>query len=218
MTLKTRPLAKRLLAPAGALLIGLMSVHAQGGEGGLYGPTAPKGSAFVRAYNAGNSELSVNVGNTTLNDVGPLGSSDFKFLPAGSYSAKVGSQTLPVKLDADQYYTLVDQPGAAPRLVEDPPYKNKQKALVRVQNLTDSKLTLKTADGKTAVVDGVAPQARGEREINPVKVGLALYEGDRKVSDLKPVTLQRGEVVCLYVTSSGGKLSPVWVKRPAAEG
>jgi len=216
--MKTRPLAQRLLAPASALLIGLMAFNAQAGEGGLYGPTAPKGSAFIRAYNAGNSELSVNVGNTALNDVAPLGSSDFKFLPAGSYSAKVGSQTLPVKLDADQYYTLVDQPGAAPRLVEDPPYKNKQKALVRVQNLTDSKLSLKTADGKTAVVDGVAPQARGEREINPVKVGLALYEGDRKVSDLKPVTLQRGEVVCLYVTGSGGKLSPVWVKRPAAEG
>ncbi|WP_263141267.1 alginate O-acetyltransferase AlgF [Pseudomonas sp. RIT-PI-AD] len=218
MTQKTRTTTPRWIAPAGALLIGLMSLHAQAGEGGLYGPTAPKGSAFVRAYNAGNGELSVNVGNTALNDVAPLGSSDFKFLPAGSYSAKVGNQTLPVKLDADHYYTLVDQPGVAPKLVEDPPFKNKQKALVRVQNLTDSKLTLKTADGKTPVVEAVAPQGRGEREINPVKVGLALFDGDRKVSDLKPVTLQRGEVVCLYITGSAGKLSPVWVKRPAAEG
>jgi alginate O-acetyltransferase complex protein AlgF len=48
-----------------------------------------------------------------------------------------------------------------------------------------------------------------------VKVGLALFDGERKVSDLKPVSLQRGEVVCLYITGSGGKLSPVWVKRPA---
>ena len=55
----------------------------------------------------------------------------------------------------------------------------------------------------------------GEREINPVKVGLALFDGDKKVSDLKPVVLERGEVVCLYITGSAGKLSPVWVKRPA---
>lgn len=198
-----------------ALALGVSAFSALADEGGLYGPQAPKGSAFVRAYNAGASELDVSVGNTALNDVAPLGSSDFKFLPAGNYNAQVGSASVPVKLESDRYYTLVSQPGAEPRLVEEPAFKNKQKALLRVQNLSDAKLTLKTADGKTAVVADVAPQGRGEREINPVKVGLALFDGNRKVSDLKPVSLQRGEVVCLYVTGSGGKLSPVWVKRPA---
>ena len=198
-----------------ALALGLGALHAEAGEGGLYAPNAPKGSAFVRAYNAGNSELSVSVGNTDLSDIAPLASSDFSFLPAGSYSAQVGSANLPVQLDADRYYTLVNQPGSAPKLVEEPPFHNKQKALLRVQNLSDSALTLKTADGKTPVVEAVAPNGRGEREINPVKVGLALFDGERKVSDLKPVSLARGEVVCLYVTGSAGKLSPVWVKRPA---
>ncbi|MDH4570909.1 alginate O-acetyltransferase AlgF [Pseudomonas sp. BN414] len=198
-----------------ALVLGLGALHAQADEGGLYGPKAPKGSAFVRAYNAASNELSVNVGNTALTDVPPLGSSDFKFLPAGNYSAQVGSSNLSVKLEADRYYTLVNQTGKGPQLVEEPPFRNKQKALLRVQNLSDAKLTLKTADGKTPVVADVAPQGRGEREINPVKVGLALFDGDKKVSDLKPVSLQRGEVVCLYITGNGGKLSPVWVKRPA---
>lgn len=198
-----------------ALVLGFGALQAQADEGGLYGPQAPKGSAFVRAYNAGSSELSVNVGNTALTDVPPLGSSDFKFLPAGNYSAQVGGSNLSVKLEADRYYTLVNQTGQNPQLVEEPPFRNKQKALLRVQNLSDAKLTLKTADGKTPVVADVAPQGRGEREINPVKVGLALFDGDKKVSDLKPVSLQRGEVVCLYITGSGGKLFPVWVKRPA---
>ena len=40
------------------------------------------------------------------------------------------------------------------------------------------------------------------------------YLGNKKVSDLKPVALARGEAVCLYVTGSSGKLAPVWVKRP----
>lgn len=179
-----------------ALSLGVAAFAAQADEGALYGPQAPKGSAFVRAYNAGNSELDVSVGSTSLNDVAPLGSSDFKFLPPGSYTAQVG------------------QPGGKPQLVAEPPFKNKQKALVRVQNLSGSKLTLKTADGKTDVVKDVGPQSHGDREINPVKVNLALFDGSKKVSDLKPVTLARGEVVCLYVTGSGGKLSPVWVKRP----
>ncbi|HDL5050972.1 TPA: alginate O-acetyltransferase AlgF [Pseudomonas aeruginosa] len=186
-----------------ALSLGVAAFAAQADEGALYGPQAPKGSAFVRAYNAGNSELDVSVG-----------SSDFKFLPPGSYTAQVGQQSLPVKLDPDSYYTLVSQPGGKPQLVAEPPFKNKQKALVRVQNLSGSKLTLKTADGKTDVVKDVGPQSHGDREINPVKVNLALFDGSKKVSDLKPVTLARGEVVCLYVTGSGGKLAPVWVKRP----
>ncbi|MBD9485111.1 alginate O-acetyltransferase AlgF [Pseudomonas sp. PDM14] len=211
----TRQTNRSWTSYACALALSIGALHAHADEGGLYGPQAPKGSAFVRAYNAGNTELSVNVGNTALNDIAPQGSSDFKFLPAGSYSAQVGSSNLPVKLESDQYYTLVSQPGEAPKLVEEEPFKNKQKALIRVQNLSDAKLTLKTADGKTPVVDAVGPDSSGEREINPVKVGLALFDGDKKVSDLKPVTLERGEVVCLYVTGTSGKLSPVWVKRPA---
>ncbi|AYC31880.1 alginate O-acetyltransferase AlgF [Pseudomonas cavernae] len=214
----TRSLRPTALAATGALLLaGLFTWQAQAAsDAALYGPTAPKGSAFVRLYNASNQEVSANVGNTKLDDVGPLGSSDFSFLPGGSYSAQVGSQRVPVKLGPDRYYTLVNLPGAQPQLVEEPPFKNKQKALLRVQNLSDTPLTLKTADGKTPVVENVAPQGHGDREINPVKVDLALFAGDQKVSDLKPVALARGEAVCLYVTGSAGKLAPVWVKRPAS--
>ncbi|MDF5881080.1 alginate O-acetyltransferase AlgF [Pseudomonas aeruginosa] len=196
-----------------ALSLGVAAFAAQADEGALYGPQAPKGSAFVRAYNAGNSELDVSVGSTSLNDVAPLGSSDFKFLPRQLHRpgrpAEPAGQARPGQLL---------HPGQPARrqawLVAEPPFKNKQKALVRVQNLSGSKLTLKTADGKTDVVKDVGPQSHGDREINPVKVNLALFDGSKKVSDLKPVTLARGEVVCLYVTGSGGKLAPVWVKRP----
>ncbi len=123
---------------------------------------------------------------------------------------------MPVKLASDKYYTLVNSNSGSPKLIEEPPFKNKQKALVRVQNLSDQQLTLKTADGKTEVVKPVAANGRGEREINPVKVNLALYQGDKKVGDVKPVALERGEAAVLYVTGSGNALSPVWVTRPVA--
>ncbi|HCN45340.1 MAG TPA: alginate O-acetyltransferase, partial [Pseudomonas sp.] len=187
-----------------------------GGDAALYGPSAPKGSTFVRLYNASSQPVAASVGNTSINQVGAQASSDFSFMPQGDYSAKVGSATLPVQLSADRYYTLVNHANGKPQLVEEPPFRNKQKSLVRVQNLSDQALTLKTADGKTEVVKPVAAAGRGEREINPVKVSLALYEGDKKVSDLKPVALERGEAAVLYVTGSGSNLSPVWVKRPVA--
>ena len=213
MTTKTS-IAKALTLAAGLSLASMQAFA--GADAALYGPTAPKGSTFVRIYNAGAQPVSASVGNTQINEVAAQGSSDFSFMPQGDYSAKVGSQSLPVKLAADHYYTLVNNTSGQPQLVEEPPFKNKQKSLVRVQNLSNQALTLKTADGKTEVVKPVAAKARGEREINPVKVSLALYEGDKKVSDLKPVALERGEAAVLYVTGSGSNLSPVWVKRPVS--
>ena len=189
---KTTP---RRLAKTFALVAGMsiVSMSAFAGDAALYGPTAPKGSTFVRVYNAGNAEVSATVGTTALSDVAPLASTDFSFMPGGDYSAKVGSQSLPVKLAGDHYYTLVNNASGAPQLIEEPPFKNKQKSLVRVQNLSDTALTLKPADGKTEVIPSVAAKGRGEREINPVKVSLALYDGATKVGDVKPVALERGE-------------------------
>ncbi|MEW9903997.1 alginate O-acetyltransferase AlgF [Pseudomonas putida] len=206
--------AKAFTLAAGLSLLSLQALA--GADAALYGPSAPKGSTFVRLYNASSSPAAASVGNTQIKPVGAQASSDFSFLPGGDYTAQVGGKSVPVKLAADKYYTLVNNAGASPQLIEEPPFKNKQKALVRVQNLSDQSLTLKTADGKTEVVKPVAAKGRGEREINPVKVSLALYEGDKKVSDLKPVALERGEAAVLYVTGSGSNLSPVWVTRPVA--
>ncbi len=213
MTTKTS-IAKAFTLAAGLSVLSLQAFA--GADAALYGPSAPKGSTFVRLYNATSQPVSANVGNTQISQVGGQGSSDFSFMPQGDYSAQVGGKSVPVKLAADKYYTLVNNGSGNPQLIEEPPFKNKQKALVRVQNLTDQPLTLKTADGKTEVVKTVAAKGRGDREINPVKVNLALYEGNKKVSDLKPVALERGEAAVLYVTGSGNSLSPVWVTRPVS--
>ena len=221
MSFKAMPFtpAPRRLAKSLALVAGMSLLSMQawaGGDAALYGPVAPKGSSFVRIFNASPQQVSATVGSTALDDVPPQGSSDFSFMPQGDYSAKVGSQNLSVQLAADHYYTLVNSASGQPQLIEEPPFKNKQKSLVRVQNLTDKTLTLKTADGKTDVVKAVSAKGRGEREINPVKVSFALFDGDKKISDLKPVALERGEAAVLYVTGSGASVSPTWVKRPVS--
>ncbi|HEN8711810.1 MULTISPECIES: alginate O-acetyltransferase AlgF [Pseudomonas] len=213
MTTKTS-IAKALTLAAGLSLASMQAFA--GADAALYGPTAPKGSTFVRLYNASPAPAAASVGNTQIKQVGAQASSDFSFLPGGDYTAQVAGKSVPVKLAADKYYTLVNNGSGNPQLIEEPPFKNKQKALVRVQNLSDQPLALKTADGKTEVVTPVAAKGRGEREINPVKVNLALFAGDKKVSDVKPVALERGEAAVLYVTGSGSSLSPVWVTRPVS--
>lgn len=202
----------RRLFQTSLLALSLIGLHAQAGEAALYGPAAPKGSAFVRLYNAGLQATTVKVGSATITSTAPQGGSAFSFLPAGSYSAEVGGKTLPVKLEADQYYTLVNTP-ETPRLVVDPAFYNRQKALVRLHNLTDQPLSLKTKDGATQVVDSVAPGEHGDREINPVKVSLALYQGDKRLTDVETTLLERGEVTALFVTQAQGRLMPVWVKQ-----
>ncbi|MCI0914814.1 alginate O-acetyltransferase AlgF [Pseudomonas putida] len=213
MTTKTS-IAKALTLAAGLSLASMQAFA--GADAALYGPTAPKGSTFVRLFNAAPAPAAASVGNTQIKQVGAQASSDFSFLPGGDYTAQVAGKSVPVKLAADKYYTLVNNGSGNPQLIEEPPFKNKQKALVRVQNLSDQPLALKTADGKTEVVKPVAAKGRGEREINPVKVNLALFAGDKKVSDVKPVALERGEAAVLYVTGSGSSLSPVWVTRPVS--
>lgn len=195
-----------------ALLLSLLAGTTLADEAALYEPSAPPGSAFVRAFNADTQSLDVRVGTVTLNDIGSRDSSDFSYLTAGSYSLSSGSQTLPVKLASAQYYTLVQLPGGQLQLRDEPPFSGKQKALLRLQNLSDSPLTLKTADGKTDVITQVAGKASGEREINPLKVRLALFSGANKISDLDPLVLERGQLVCLYVTGSGSNLISTWVK------
>jgi alginate O-acetyltransferase complex protein AlgF len=196
-----------------ALCAGLFQLPAQANEAALYGPTAPKGSAFVRLFNAGEQSTSAELGSLRFDDIAPRASSAFSFLPAGAYTATVAGKSNPVTLSPNQYHTLVNLPQGGAKLVVDPSFKNRQKALVRLQNLSSTPLSLKTQDGKTAVIEQVAPQAHGDREINPVKVGLALYQGDKKVSELPSVTLERGEVTGLFVTEAQGTLKPVWVKR-----
>jgi alginate O-acetyltransferase complex protein AlgF len=108
--MNTQTTLRRFTLGACALALGLGMIQAHADDGALYGPKAPKGSAFVRAYNASSAELDVAVGQTQLKQISPLGSSDFKFLPAGSYQAQVGNTQMPVDLEPEHYYTWSARP------------------------------------------------------------------------------------------------------------
>lgn len=179
---------------------------------GLYGPAAPPGSAFVRVFNGSSqSILDAKVGPEDFNEVPPYEASEFAFLPPGTYTLTAAGQTQQMQLQPDRYYTAALLNGKV-TVLDNQRYGNRMKALVMLYNLSgDAGLSLRTADGKTKVVDEVAPKAFGSREVNPVKANFALYKGETKVADVRPISLERGRAFGLFVAGTAAQPMPVWV-------
>lgn len=206
---RRRGILSMILALAAVAL--MTSMVAPAGDGGLYGPTAPPGSAFIRVFNASDADdLETRVGNETIADVGSWKASDFVFLPAGTHQISGGGASKSVSLSADRYYTAVIGGGGV-RLLDNDNTGSKLKALVILYNLTGSAgLSLRTQDGGTVVIPDVATDASGKREVNPAKVQLAVYKGDQKVGDVPPVSFTRGQAFSLFVVGDTGTPRMAW--------
>lgn len=191
----------------------LVLAPAQAGDEALYGPTAPPNSAFIRVYNATEEQIPLaTIASEKMTDVSPYEASEFEFLMPGSYTLTVGSLRQAVNLAPNRYYTAVLVPGNKLQLLDNARYTNRLKALVTVYNLIDGvDLSLKTADGRTAVVEKIGNNAHGSREVNPVRTNFALFRGDTRVASVRPVTLERGKAFDLFVTGSAEQPQAVWV-------
>lgn len=185
---------------------------ARAGDEALYGPAAPPGSAFIRIFNGGaQSLIDARVGPEDLNEIPPYEASEFTFLPPGSYDLTAGALKHKVTLQPDRFYTAAVIDGKV-QLIDNDKFNNRMKALVIVYNLTgDSALSLKTADGKTPVVENVPPSKSGQREVNAVRTQLALYKGAQRVAPVRQVAFERGRAFSLFVAGTPQAPMPVWV-------
>jgi alginate O-acetyltransferase complex protein AlgF len=193
-------------------LLALLGLTTFAANAGLYPPAAPPGSAFIRVFNGTNqARIPAQVGDKNLGDVSALDASAYVFLAPGSYPLKAGSASQNVTLQGAHCYTAaVENDGV--HLFDQDCFNSQLKASVSLYNLLDGTfLSLKTADGNTAVVDGVAANAAGHREVNPVKVNLTVFNGASKVADAKPVALERGKAFSLFVTGSASEPMLIWI-------
>jgi len=193
-------------------VLALAATAARAGDEALYGPAAPPGSAFVRVFNGTAQSINdAKVGVEDFNEVPPFDASEFTFLPPGTHVLTAGAVKQSLTLKPDRFYTAAIIDGKV-KLLDGERYGNRMKALVIVYNLVDGgELSLRTADGKTPVVDKVAPNASGQREVNAVRTQLALYRGEQRVAAVRPVSLERGRAFSLFVTGSAEQPVPVWV-------
>lgn len=181
-------------------------------QAGLYPPAAPPGSAFLRVFNATpQARLSARIGDKPLPDTTALQASSYVFLAPGSYALKLGASQKDVTLQPARCYTAALETEGI-QVFEQDCFNSQLKSLVSLYNLVDDRaLSLKTADGSTAVIENVSGNAAGHREVNPLKASLALYDGASKLAEAKPVALERGKAFSLFVTGSASAPTLVWV-------
>jgi alginate O-acetyltransferase complex protein AlgF len=188
----------------------VLVLSATSASAGLYPPAAPPGSAFIRVFNATTQpKVPAQIGDKSLGDTPSLEASPYIFLPPGSYKAKIGTASADVPLQGSKCYTAALEESGV-HLFEQDCFNSQLKALVSVFNLGEKPVSLKTADGSQAVVEDVAANKSGHREVNPVKASLALYSGETKVADVKPMTLERGKTFSLFVTGSATQPVLIW--------
>jgi len=204
-----------LAAALAVVLVGaalLAANAARAGDEALYGPAAPPGSAFIRIFNGTQQSLvDARVGPEDLNEIAPYEASEFTFLPPGSYDLTAGPVKQRITLQPDRFHTAAVIDGKV-QLVDNDRFRNRMKALVILYNLTgESELSLKTADGKTPVVENVPPNKSGQREVNAVRTQLALYKGGQRVAPVRQVAFERGRAFSLFVAGTPQAPVPVWV-------
>lgn len=211
-TISARPLRQPLWMIA-AIAVAVLAAWNPGwaGDGGLYGPAAPPGSAFVRVFNASAADdVDARVGNQTLADIRAWNASEFIFLPAGTHPLSAAGTEGTLTLAAARYYTAVVGNGPL-RLLDDDNAGNRLKALVILYNLTGKDaISLRTQDGRTAVIGDVANNASGRREVNPAKVQFAVFSGESKIADAPMVSLARGQAFSLFVVGDASAPRLSW--------
>ncbi|WP_348673361.1 alginate O-acetyltransferase AlgF [uncultured Abyssibacter sp.] len=192
-----------------AMILASAPLHA--GDDALYGPEAPPGSAFVRIFNATPSSVAGGtIGGEPVETLDQYEASSYAFVPAGDHTISFGPDSLTRTLEADRYYTATLGDGGLTLHALDTP-EDDLKALVVFYNLTDSgSLQLKTADGSATIAEA-ADGDFATREVNPLRVAMAVYAGDQMLADTDPVNLARGRAFSLFVTPGRGQPRLTWV-------
>lgn len=174
---------------------------------GLYDPAPPANSAFVRVLNAPAATLG---GKAVTAEKGAA--SPYVVIPQGEFAAKVGTVSGKLKVEAGNFYSVVNNGGKLV-LLTDQPGENRAKALLTIYNLSKaSSIDLKTADGKTAVVSAIKSGESGSRAVNGITVDLSAFAGTKALGTLKGVKLERGNAYALVLTDTGLTLTPSTTK------
>ncbi len=187
----------RYLTPITIMFLTIIPASAHANmDSGLYDPVPPEGSAFVRFLSDRNTTGSIeakanNKGYDYLNykDV-----SSYYVVPKGNVESVIGDTKTTFQAEPGKFYTVILNDTNTLEVKTDPQNDNQAKSQILFYNLSNTdKLALKTTDGKIEVVPSLEAGGTGEKQINPVKVSLAIYNGDKIVKDLGEISLERAK-------------------------
>jgi alginate O-acetyltransferase complex protein AlgF len=188
----------------------LATVSAQG----LYDPEPPANSAFVRVINAGSGEVKAGIDAVAYGAVAGQNASAYRVIPQGAHKLAAGAANKEVNVLAKRFYSVIVN-GSDVTVLEDPANPGQTKAGLAIYNLSKiASVALKTDDGKTTVVDGIAPGTVKSQAVNAIKVGLAAFNGSSKIASFPAVQLERGSTYSTIVFSES---KAVWVRSSTAK-
>ena len=162
---------------------------------GLYDPVPPEGSAFIRfvSLDDANGSKEAKVNNKSLEFVRFKDISSYFVMPQGALEAKIGHAEKDFEVEGGNFYTVVLSKNQDLQIYQDEKNDNQAKAQIIYYNFSpNNNLSVKTNDGKVEIIPPVSSGKQDAQQINPVKVSLAVYDGDKMVKDLGAVSLERG--------------------------
>ncbi len=172
---------------------------------GLYAPAPPEGSAFVRFVSdlnySGSEPVLVNGKKYDYLDYKEV--SSYFTLPSGNVSAVIGKAKSSFNIEAGKFYTVVLEERGTLALRQDPVNNNRAKAQIILYNFSgEDNLSLRTADGNVEVIPPLAAGQMAQRQINPVRVELALFKGEQKIKDIGSPSLERAQSYSAFAVSN----------------
>lgn len=180
----------------GALCM-LPSLHAlANADAGLYDPVPPEGSSFVRFVSMDQDDGSkqAKINNKPVEYVRYKDVSSYFVTPKGMLETQVGDVKKDFEIESGKFYTVILKENQELQILQDEENNNQAKAQLIFYNFSpDSNLSLKTNDGKVEIIPEVASGNKGSQKINPVKVSLAIYNGDKMIKDLGAVSMERSK-------------------------
>jgi alginate O-acetyltransferase complex protein AlgF len=193
------------------LAAGSMTATAQG----LYGPEAPRDTAYLRLVNASGQEpVTMTVDGTSWEPLPFAGVTPYRQLAPGEHSLSLLGQELAFTASPEGFNTAVALPGRV-LLLEDTPLRDISRGLLTLYNLTEAgPLTLRTADGADVLTD-VQPGSAESIAISEAEVGLVLYRGDEEFAVVEPRLYERGEAHSLIVLPQGSEPRLIYARAGA---
>ena len=196
-----------MLIMALAIISGAGAFAASEDEG-LYDPVPTENSAYVRFIHAQpeESELPPKVNGKERDGVKFGGVKPYSVIAPGKIAVEMGSFKTEFDAEAKGRYTVILQ-NKALRVEKDPMATNDLKAHIVVYNLTDlDDIAIKTADGKINVVGPIKAGQMMNIEVNPIKVSLKVFSGDKEFATLNEWPLERKEnyIIAIVKGDVGG--------------
>ena len=164
-------------------LVGLfiaLSVGAVKAQDNLYGPSAPPDAAYVRVVNAVPECCEVEVRFAdTVHLAGFATLTSYYVFEPGEVTLNIAGKDVPLTVEAGEFYTAVVTPEGV-NVLHDEALVDASRALLTLYNFSSlGPLDLKTADGETDIVSGVAPLSEESIVVNQAEVALGVFAGGR---------------------------------------